>query len=121
MHTAPPDETVVELQPELLATLRDLVRIPSENLPPYGNEQACQRYVAERLRELDIQPDMLDSPARVEGLDAPRDMFMWGPHGGNAHQADEYVEVESLFTAARVLLRFVGRWCGLEIPGGSLQ
>ena len=66
MHAAPPqskleqllDETMVDLQPDLLATLRDLVRIPSENLPPNGNEQACQIYVADCLRELDIQPDI---------------------------------------------------------------
>ncbi len=75
MHAAPPklkleqllDETMVELQPQLLSTLQDLVRIPSENFPPYGNEQACQMYVAERLRELDIQPDVYDID-RVAGI-----------------------------------------------------
>lgn len=65
--------------------------------------------------------------APVVGLDAPSDMYifqkcfkipalMWGPVGGNAHQADEYVELESLFQAARVLLRMIHRWCGLEVP-----
>jgi acetylornithine deacetylase len=62
----------------------------------------------------------------IEGLDAPSDMYifqrcfdtpalMWGPAGANAHQADEYVDVDSLFEATRVLLRFVSGWCGLEI------
>jgi acetylornithine deacetylase len=64
--------------------------------------------------------------AAVEGLDAPSDMFviqkcfetpalMWGPDGAGAHQADEYVDVESLYAATRVLLRFVARWCGLTV------
>jgi acetylornithine deacetylase len=63
----------------------------------------------------------------VEGLDAPSDMYifqrcfdtpalMWGPAGGNAHRADEYVDVDSLFEATRVLLRFVSAWCELEAP-----
>ncbi len=62
----------------------------------------------------------------LEGLDAPSDMYifqkcfnipamMWGPSGANAHQADEFVDIASLFEATRVLLHFVSRWCGLEI------
>jgi len=62
---------------------------------------------------------------RVEGLDSPADMYifqrcfgipavMWGPSGANAHQADEYVEIGTLFEAARVLLHFVAGWCGIE-------
>ena len=62
---------------------------------------------------------------RVEGMDAPSDMYifqkcfqtpamMWGPSGSNAHQADEFVELDSLFDATRALLRFVVRWCGVE-------
>lgn len=68
-------------------------------------------------------------PAKVQGLDAPSDMYMfqkcfhtpaimWGPHGANAHQPDEYVELDSLFQATQVLLRFVSRWCGVELSGG---
>ncbi len=66
-------------------------------------------------------------PSKIQGLDAPSDMFMfqrcfntpaimWGPHGANAHQPDEYVELDSLFQATQVLLRFVSRWCGVELP-----
>ncbi len=33
----------------LIEIIRDLVRIPSENTPPVGNEEACQRHVAEFL------------------------------------------------------------------------
>lgn len=63
--------------------------------------------------------------ARVEGLDAPSDMYifqncfdipaiMWGPDGGGAHQADEFVDIASLVKATRVLSRFVCGWCGVE-------
>jgi acetylornithine deacetylase len=70
-------------------------------------------------------------PAPVEGLDSPSDMFvfqnafntpalMWGPSGGNAHQPDEYVDVNSVFESTRVLLRFVSRWCGIEFTDDSV-
>jgi acetylornithine deacetylase len=39
---------------------------------------------------------------------------MWGPDGANAHQADEYVDLESLHAATRALLHFVVRWCGVS-------
>jgi acetylornithine deacetylase len=41
---------------------------------------------------------------------------MWGPSGANAHQADEYVDLESLVQATRALLQMVHRWCGIEVP-----
>jgi acetylornithine deacetylase len=58
-------------------------------------------------------------------MDAPSDMYifprcfnmpalMWGPKGAGAHQADEFVELDSLVEAARVLLHFVCRWCGVK-------
>ena len=40
----------------LVAIIRDLVRIPSENTPPVGAELACQNYVARFLSELGWQP-----------------------------------------------------------------
>jgi acetylornithine deacetylase len=117
---------ILDARPDLFA-VRPVVTLPMRWLP------GCSIPAdAPLVREFVETASSLDVPARVEGLDAPSDMFvfqqcfntpaiMWGPHGGNAHQADEYVEIESLFTAARVLLRFVGRWCGLDLPGGSLQ
>ena len=117
---------ILDARPDLFA-VRPEVTLPMRWLP------GCSIPVdAPLVREFAETAASLDAPACVVGLDAPSDMFvfqqcfntpaiMWGPHGGNAHQADEYVEIESLFTAARVLLRFVGRWCGLDLPGGSLQ
>jgi len=38
---------------------------------------------------------------------------LWGGRGGNTHGADEYVEIDSLVKAAKTLLAFVCRWCGV--------
>jgi acetylornithine deacetylase len=52
----------------LTETIANLVRIPSENTPPAGNEEACQEYVARRLAELGIRAETY-SPSSVSGLD----------------------------------------------------
>jgi acetylornithine deacetylase len=36
---------------------------------------------------------------------------IWGARGGNTHLADEYVELDTVFDAAKTLLLFVYRWC----------
>ncbi len=58
----------------------------------------------------------------VAGMEAPCDMFvfhdvqhtpavLWGARGGNTHAADEYVEIDTLIEAAKVLLVFACQWC----------
>lgn len=58
------------------ALASELVRIPSVNHPPYGNEAAYQAFFAERLRsigaevtqyELDTVPGLLEHPAYMKG------------------------------------------------------
>jgi len=44
----------------LIEIIRELVRIPSENTPPAGNEKPCQQYVAEFLRNLGVGPVVYD-------------------------------------------------------------
>lgn len=44
----------------LIEIIRELVRIPSENTPPIGNEKPCQQYVAEFLRNLGVGPVVYD-------------------------------------------------------------
>jgi acetylornithine deacetylase len=39
---------------------------------------------------------------------------VFGPAGANAHAADEYVVVESLFTFVEALLMFVMEWCEVD-------
>jgi acetylornithine deacetylase len=57
------------------------------------------------------------------GIEGPCDMYvfhqfgvpalLWGPHGGNAHMPDEYVEIDSLVESTKALLTFVCHWCGV--------
>ncbi len=42
----------------LVATAQELVRIPSVNHPPTGEEQACQMVVAKHLRETGLLPEV---------------------------------------------------------------
>ena len=42
----------------LVEIIRNLVRIPSENTPPSGNEEACQQYVAKYLREQGLETEL---------------------------------------------------------------
>jgi acetylornithine deacetylase len=64
---------------------------------------------------------MLGREPVIEGMEAPCDMYvfhefgvpavLWGPRGAGAHSPDEYVEVDSMVDAARVLFDFTARWC----------
>ena len=58
----------------------------------------------------------------VAGIEGPCDMYvfhtvthtpavLWGARGGNTHAADEYVEIDTLVDAAKVLLVFLHKWC----------
>ncbi|MCL5005963.1 MAG: M20/M25/M40 family metallo-hydrolase [Acidobacteria bacterium] len=42
----------------LVKIIRDLVRIPSENMPPIGNEEACQQHVAEFLKAQGLDTEL---------------------------------------------------------------
>ncbi len=67
---------------------------------------------------------VLGTEAPVAGIEGPCDMYifhqvtrtpavLWGARGGNTHAADEYVEIDSVVAAAKVLLALVCRWCGV--------
>lgn len=128
-----PDETVEEVmreffgwwgetldsQPELFA-VKPRVEFPMRWLPGCAIPAESPF-----VQEFSAAAASIGLDAPVEGLDSPSDMYifqksfqipalMWGPAGANAHQADEYVDLDSLYQATRVLLRFVVRWCGLE-------
>jgi len=60
----------------------------------------------------------------IVGIEGPCDMYMfhqgfgipavlWGARGGNTHAADEYVEIDSVVSAAKALFLFVCHWCGV--------
>ena len=72
----------------------------------------------------DCAAAVLNERPEVVGIEGPCDMFvfhqfgipavLWGPRGGNTHAADEYVELDSVIAATKILLLFVCRWCGVE-------
>jgi acetylornithine deacetylase len=51
-------ETVDELREYLFSTLQELVRIPSMNHPPTGDEYDCQMAMARRWREMGLEPEV---------------------------------------------------------------
>lgn len=111
---------ILDNRPDLFV-VRPEVTLPMRWLP------GCSIPVDTPLvREFATTAVNLTEEVSVEGLDTPSDMFifqrcfdipalMWGPRGANAHRADEYVEVDSVFLAARVLLHFLARWCELDL------
>lgn len=111
----------LDARPDLFR-IRPTVHLPMRWLPgcSMDSNQPLVTELQGAARSVGLDPG-------VEGLDAPSDMYifqrcfqmpalMWGPSGGNAHQADEFVDIESLVQAARVLLQMVHRWCGVEVP-----
>ncbi|MCO6452184.1 MAG: M20/M25/M40 family metallo-hydrolase [Caldilineales bacterium] len=65
------------------------------------------------------KPDVLGAPYPCD-LFALQHIFgmpgvIFGPAGGNAHAADEYVELDSVFAFWESLLAFVMRWCEAEV------
>lgn len=66
------------------------------------------------------QPDVLGAPYACD-LFALHQLFdmpgvIFGPSGANAHAADEYVELDSVFAFWESLLLFIMTWCGVAEP-----
>ncbi len=51
-------EYVSKNRDRLFSVIQELVRRPSENTPPAGNEGECQRFIASRLSAAGYDPDM---------------------------------------------------------------
>jgi acetylornithine deacetylase len=60
----------------------------------------------------------------IHGIEGPCDMYvfhqafgipavLWGARGSNTHNADEFLEIDTAVAAAKTLLLFVCRWCGV--------
>lgn len=63
------------------------------------------------------RPDVLGAPYACD-LFALQQLFgmpgvIFGPSGANAHAADEYVELDSIFAFWESLFVFILRWCGV--------
>jgi len=60
-------KTVEARRRDIIGFVRNLVRIPSVNRPPDGDEAKCQELVANKLKELGLTIDRF-SPDQVEGI-----------------------------------------------------
>ncbi len=60
--------TLDQMRPEIVAFLQELLRRPSENHPPGGDEGPCQEFVAEALRRLGLEVDVFE-PTDVPGIE----------------------------------------------------
>ena len=72
--------------------------------------EECHRGVTGRKLDWDGFPGTAD--ARYFKAALGEQSIYYGPKGGNLHAPDEYVELDSVLEAARVLSRLVIRWCG---------
>jgi acetylornithine deacetylase len=111
-------DSLVEAKPELFVS-RPQVVFPMSWLP--GSSISSSEPLVTELAACAEQ--VLGTKPPVAGIEGPCDLFvfhefgipavLWGPRGGNIHAADEYVEIDSLVTAAEVLLVFAADWCGI--------
>ena len=111
-------DVLVAANPQAFANRPELL-FPIRWLP--GSAISCAEAVVKELSECATAINGVAPP--VQGIEGPCDMFvfhefgipavLWGPRGGNTHNPDEYVEIESLISAASTLRAFVCRWCGV--------
>lgn len=129
-----PGETQEEIEREFLAWMESLSLEPNGlfKQPPRftypirwlpGSAIAAEEPLVSELS--DCARQVLGDAPPVTGIEGPCDMYifhqiantpavLWGGRGGNTHGADEYVEIDSLVKAAKALLVFVCRWCGVD-------
>ncbi|MDO9464263.1 MAG: ArgE/DapE family deacylase [bacterium] len=64
-------ELVEKKRDDIIRFVQNLVRIPSVNSPPDGEEKECQEFIASKLKKLDMDVDMF-TPDEVPGIkDSP--------------------------------------------------
>lgn len=66
-HRALAHGMALQYRDEIVRVIQDLVRMPSQNMPPGGEELACQEYVAGYLRKAGLPVEMYE-PDQVPGL-----------------------------------------------------
>jgi acetylornithine deacetylase len=129
-----PGETQSEIEEEFFTWLDSVVigsgglfeKLPAVTFPmrwlPGSAISAHEPLVAELAS---CSRSILESEPIVAGIEGPCDLYvfqqgfgipavLWGARGGNTHGSDEYVEIDSVVSAAKTLLLFVCRWCGVS-------
>ena len=70
----------------------------------------CHQAVTGKRLERDVF--LATADARYFNVAQGEQAVYYGPSGGNWHAPDEYVELESILTVARVLAGMIVSWCG---------
>lgn len=95
------------------------VVFPYEWMP--GSAVPADHPLVQRLRgavriSTGAEPKVLGAPYPCDGylfnLHSPTTAVLFGPRGGNAHSADEFVRVEDLATVVESLCLLAADWCG---------
>jgi len=60
-------ELMLRYKDEIIQVMCDLIRLPSQNTPPVGQEKACQEYIADYLVRAGLRADMYE-PDQVSAL-----------------------------------------------------
>jgi len=113
-------DAMLAAAPDLFPT-RPEVEFPIRWLP--GSSILRSEPLVHELAE--CATSVLGHEPPIVGIEGPCDMYvfhqafgipavLWGAKGGNTHAADEYLEIDSAIAAAKTLLRFVCRWCGVD-------
>jgi acetylornithine deacetylase len=111
LMTRYPDAFIV--QPKIRFRIRWMVPTAIEPSHPLVLTMAdCARQVIGQEPAILGAPYACDMFALHQIFHIPGILF--GPAGANAHAADEYVDLESLFLFWETLLLFVLDWCGVE-------
>jgi acetylornithine deacetylase len=66
-HRALAHSLTLQYRDEIVQVMQDLVRMPSQNTPPDGEELACQEYIAASLRNSGLPVDIYE-PDQVPGM-----------------------------------------------------
>lgn len=127
-----PGETQEEIERQFIDWFAGIQREAPELFPIAPQLEFPIRWLPGSAISMDepLVRELSDSVARtlgkvpeIAGLEGPCDMYIfhrfgiptvfWGARGGNTHAADEYLEIDSAIAAAKALLLFVCRWCGV--------
>lgn len=114
-------QSVIDRHPDAFATIPE-IRFRLRWMAPTAMDpdHPLAQLLAESVAEVTgSRPDIVGAPYSCD-LFALHQLFdmpgiIFGPAGANAHAADEYVELETVFTFWESLVVFVLQWCGADL------
>ncbi len=107
---------------EVIGLAQALVRIPSENKPPHGNERECQMFIADFMRRLGCRVDIF-RPDEVPGLTEHSEYWPGRDYTNRPNVVGVLGQFEPGLTDQRAVARCfspaMSMWCRLWVKGAS--